>query len=273
MTRARNYCFTSYIPELKITADPTIRYYVYQQEKCPETGKLHWQGYIEFHKAMRYSSIQKILGDPKCHLETRKGTAKQAAEYCKKIESAVPGSTVEWGKLACQGERIDIYEAIDDIRNGVHSEAHDVYLLRYPQGYKAVKAKYDLPSRRDDIKITYIWGPPRSGKSKLADQMAPNAYRMEDTDPLWMDGYMGEKTIIIDDFTGKLPITKILRLCDRYPLRLQYKGGYLPIHANHIIFTSNYPPTEVYQNSSQQEAFLGRLQDFGEIKYIPKNQN
>lgn len=269
MSRARNYCFTSYDVEIKIVPDPVVRYYVYQQEVCPETGRKHWQGYIEFHTAVRYSSVKAIIGDPKVHLEKRKGSAKQASDYCKKADSAVPGSQVEWGKMAHQGERIDIHEALDDIRNGVQSEAHDVFLLRYPRGYQCVRDKYDIPPRRDDIKLVYVYGPPRCGKSRYAWEHYPDGYRMRDYNVVWLDNYKGEKTIIIDEFIGATPIQDMLQLCDRYPVRMPVKGGHVSVHATTIVFTSNYAPEDVYQNSRQQEAWLGRLKDFGTVIRYP----
>lgn len=269
MSRCRNYCFTSYIDNLTISVDPTVRYYVYQQEQCPLTSKKHWQGYIEFFKAVRYTTVKAILGDEKAHLECRKGSAKQASEYCKKVESAIPNTLVEWGKMAHQGERIDIYEALDDIRNGVNTDAHDIFLMRYPRGYQAVKDKYDIPPRRDDIKLVYIHGPPRTGKSRYAWEHYPDGYRMRDYNTVWLDNYKGEKTIIIDEFVGNTPIQDLLQLCDRYPVRMPVKGGHVSVHATTIVFTSNFPPDEVYTNSRQQEAWLGRIRDFGTVTSYP----
>lgn len=272
MSRCRNYCFTSYKDDCVINPDPTVRYYIYQQEQCPQTGKKHYQGYIEFHKAVRYNTVKDILNDPKVHLESRKGSAKQASDYCKKEDTAIKGTQVEWGKMASQGERIDIYEAVDDIRNGVQSEAHDVYLMRYPAGYRAIKDKYDIPPRRDSIKLVYIWGPPRSGKSRKAWDEYPNAYRMRDYHTVWLDNYQGQETIIIDEFTGNTPIQDMLQLCDRYPVRMPVKGGHVSIKATTIVFTSNYSPDDVYTNSRQQEAWLGRLKDFGQILYLTPSE-
>lgn len=51
---------------------------------CEETkeGKPHLQGYIRFEKPQRLSFLKKYM--PKAHLEPRRGSEKQAADYCKK---------------------------------------------------------------------------------------------------------------------------------------------------------------------------------------------
>ena len=52
----RSWCFTSFeLDENQFPKYPTfipeeIRYIVYQVEQCPDTGKLHIQGYVEFPK-------------------------------------------------------------------------------------------------------------------------------------------------------------------------------------------------------------------------------
>lgn len=271
--RLRNWCFTAYVDELKIEPNPVIRYYVYQKEKCPSTGTLHWQGYIEFNKAMRYGQIAKAIGTHRAKFFEREGTPEQAANYCKKSNTSIPNTLVEWGEMSKPGCRMDIHEAVDAIRNGIENNDTDYYLFRYPQGYRALKAKYNVPVNRPNIKIIYIYGEPGCGKSEMADELAPDAYRMEDDKTLWMDNYTGQKDIIIDDFKGNLPITKILRLCDKYKLQLPYKGGFVPIKADRIIFTSNFHPMQVYENDSQQDAWLDRFRRFGEIKFQQKDPN
>lgn len=91
MSRLRNWCFTSYDLENLVVPDetPDFRYCVYQVEACPETGRWHIQGYIEFNKALPLVKVKELLGDPSVHLEARRGTRAQARQYCMKPESRV----------------------------------------------------------------------------------------------------------------------------------------------------------------------------------------
>jgi len=71
----RNYCFTSYSFPNSPTIDvKDVKYYIYQLEKCPTTGNMHFQGYIELTKVMRFTALKKIFNDNTLHIEPRKGT-------------------------------------------------------------------------------------------------------------------------------------------------------------------------------------------------------
>lgn len=79
---SRNYCFTSWN---KLQYDTSkVKYICYGEELCPKTAKLHYQGYVEFYSPLRICAVKKIFNDDTIHLESRKGTKKQAIDYCKK---------------------------------------------------------------------------------------------------------------------------------------------------------------------------------------------
>lgn len=68
-----------------------IKYGIWQQERCPTTGRLHLQCYFEFKKPMRMRAVKGALGDATAHVEPRRGTREDAREYCRKEESRVDG--------------------------------------------------------------------------------------------------------------------------------------------------------------------------------------
>lgn len=71
---------------------PDVKYAIYQIERCPKTNRLHYQGYIEFVGKKTYSFVHKKLdGLSTAHLECRRGTQRDAIEYCAKSESKVLG--------------------------------------------------------------------------------------------------------------------------------------------------------------------------------------
>jgi len=56
--------------------------YVWGEERCPTTNKLHLQAYVEFRSEKRFETIKRVL--PKAHLEMCKGSRQDNIEYCTK---------------------------------------------------------------------------------------------------------------------------------------------------------------------------------------------
>lgn len=96
-THFRFWCFTLHEPGDQFSLEDKlaerkamIRYAVWQVEACPKTGKIHLQGYVELVRGQRMTWLKKI--HPKIHLEVRKGTQKQAIDYCKKSRTQIEGT-------------------------------------------------------------------------------------------------------------------------------------------------------------------------------------
>lgn len=149
----RNACFTSFLPELKIDTTK-VKYYVYQREQCPDTGRLHYQGYVELTTPMRRKAIQTVLGDAVAHIAKRKGTQAQAINYCTKDESRVE-EPVHWGEPARQGRRTDIKKAIERIADG--EDIQDIitdtpHLLMYRKQLVEHKREVDNTRALDELR-------------------------------------------------------------------------------------------------------------------------
>jgi len=77
----------------------------------------------------------------------------------------------------------------------------------------------------------------------------------------WWDGYRGQDHVVIDEFSGVVAITQILRWFDRYPVLVEVKGSAIPLVASKIWITSNLEPEEWYPglNPIQMAALKRRL--------------
>ena len=82
------------------------------REKCPKTGKVHYQGYIRFAFQRELTAMMKHLKP--VHVEPRRGSDLQASDYCFKDDDMV----FEHGVRVSQGERTDLEFLKDQIRDG-----------------------------------------------------------------------------------------------------------------------------------------------------------
>ena len=258
MSRSRNYCFTSFEDDPPTLQDG-IKYLCYGKERCPKSGKLHWQGYVEFSDAISLTGAKRRLASPAAHLERRKGTAVEARDYCKK-----EGEFKEFGTISRQGKRSDleaVRAAITDGTGmrGVIESGVSYQCIRYAEKYLT----YMEPMRETVPTVLWYWGPTGTGKTRAACAEAaerfPGDVYWTNGGVQWWDGYDAHKAVIFDDFRPewcKLPF--LLRLLDRYPMRIPYKGGFRAWTCDYIYITCPEPPSMCYLDTPEANAQLVR---------------
>lgn len=255
---SRSYCFTSYKEKMPATFDTKyVRYIVYQKEKCPETNRDHYQGYIELKTPIRLKACQKLIGDPVAHLEKREGTREQARTYCMKNRSRIE-EPIEWGewKAGGQGTRNDLHEIGELIVSGEArasdiAESNPSMYIRYHRGLKALQTEIDRKKIKDfrKVEVHILHGEAGTGKTRRAVEQAKGDYHIltqGNGNNLWLDGYTNQKTLIIDDFYGWIKYGKFLTMLDGYKIPIEVKGGFVYPQWEKIIVTSNKPPDEWY---------------------------
>lgn len=94
-TRSSRWSFTAFEAQWPLFANmpPVVKDAGWQIEVAPETGKRHYQGYLLTSSTQRFAAMRKLF--PGVHLEVAKNWQALVA-YCKKKETAVPGSQVEY---------------------------------------------------------------------------------------------------------------------------------------------------------------------------------
>lgn len=276
--------------EIVLTYDSRIRYFVYQREQCPETGRHHYQGYIEFTKNLTVKQIQTLLAKPKCHIEKRNGTQAQAIEYCTKEDSRVFSELDDIEKFTYgvpskgQGARTDIDKAkkdiltlsLSDIKSDTSVKTFAItnpaMYVKYHRGIEKL-ISFHRKDRTIKTIVTILWGASESGKSREAFSTGNRSKilkKVESVDDIfvkpdeakWYDGYDCQKRAVFDEYDeNKLPLGEFLKLCDQYPYQVQIKGGFLKFSAEEIVFTSNVDPREWYNfiNSEKARAFQRRI--------------
>lgn len=143
------------------------------------------------------------------------------------------------------------------------------------------KARYVAAPKRDPNvapELEIYWGDSGTGKTRKAVMENPGAYilsKSRDGKGVWWQNYKGEKTVIIDEFYGWIPYDQLLRIIDRYPYEVEYKGGSTQLAATKIIITSNKKWTEWYSEElkAKTENFAAlerRIKEFGKVTHFAK---
>lgn len=137
--------FTYYGPNEPNWDEKTMNFLCYQQEKCPKTGRRHWQGYVELKEKMRLYAFIEASKMPGVWLDTRKGTTEQAIAYCDKAKTAVSGTHKKFGKIASkgQGHRSDLTEIAKKIEGGASmkeiARTYPSDYIRYHRGLETFR--------------------------------------------------------------------------------------------------------------------------------------
>ena len=243
--RKTHWLFTSYVKDFEVKFNAkTMRFICGQLERCPTTGKLHTQGYVEFYDQKRIGQVQTAIGDPGAHCEARLGSRTAAREYCRKTKSRViPGVQFQYGVWREDVNRkrtlYDLLKADMTINQLIDDSPQ--YFVRYHRGLLALQARRQKVQAKEwrQLEIIVLIGPTGTGKTRKATEDSTDYYKLSSVSPLWFDGYEGEKTLIFDDFYGGLNYEKLLQLLDGYICNVPIKGGFVWARWTKVYFTSN----------------------------------
>jgi len=238
-------------------------------ERAPETGRLHLQGYLELTNRGYLTAVKKLRGLEGAHLEARRGTPKEAREYCRKPDSRVAGpwETGVWVEEAHRKDQKT--KATEKLVARVKDGASDPELweefpsLMLIHNRSVVKARSALRggAARNEMPSVFLFvGTAGTGKSRTAHQIAsylgdvfvvPTAK----SSGLYFDGYRNERSIIIDDFDGARCAPGFFKqLCDRYAFSVPVHGsGNVNFNSPFIFITSNRAPRWWWKNQSKTE--------------------
>jgi len=270
--QSRSWCWTLNNPTAQEVQSlqalaAQVSYIVFQKE-IGEQGTVHLQGFTQFTRKVRLRTAKNLIS-PRAHCETLRASPQEASNYCKKEQGRLE-APFESGTLVSQGKRTDLYDFNVAIKNGSNDQQLlDEHLQSFYKYHKAIdRVRLAYTKQRDwEMENVCYWGPSGVGKTRRATLEAGiSVYFLSKGDnnqSCWWDGYNGETSVIIDDFYGWLPWTFILRLLDRYPFNVQFKGGSRPFTSRKIFLTSNQHPEEWYKNipNNDHTPLLRRIQN------------
>lgn len=216
-----------------------------QMELAPTTSLKHVQGYCEFSKKLRLTGVKALL--PRAHWEQRKGTREEARAYCQKEESRLEGP-FEWGTWTGAQEKSNLTALMKRLKDGATNlqllEEFPTLYLMYATRIALVRLETMTPRNPStNPSVTVYWGKTGTGKTRKALWKYPNAYIKPNGK--WWPRYSGESHVIWDDFRRHpdVPYDELLRILDRYPHMVEFKGGHVQLCATTFIITSNVDPS------------------------------
>lgn len=234
-------------------------------ETCPSTGRRHLQGYAELSKKATLGGVKKKFSEDSIHLEPSKGDQRSNIAYCQKDEDFYEfGSKMEDGGFS-KKQRFEDAKVV--LKNGgslleVAEQDFGLFL----QHARSLQLYHSLVNGERNFQTIgfWLWGPTGTGKSRTALEHSSKAFHsscwLPDNSGRWFDGYEGEEACVFDDITptSKPELSLLLRLIDRYPLRVPVKGGFKQFKARAVYITSNFSPEELY-GGHQLPALMRRL--------------
>lgn len=263
---ALHWCFTSFQIETHPLWNPaTMRYLVFQKERCPKTGRLHWQGYVQFKKSMRRKGAQLAIGKPKCRMNPQMGTNDEARNYCMKEPSRVE-IFQEFGEFCPgQGVRSDLI----DLRNRIKRGSNAISLIedddtlgtyaRYDRFANQLMLIYQNKEMRLGTTVIWCWGPTGTGKTRSffeyvqREQIktwwkAPVCHGQ-----MWFDGYCGQEAVLFDDYSPeKIPLRSLLEILDIYPITVERKNYVIAFKPKVIYVTSSKNPELICDSNHER---------------------
>jgi len=243
-----------------------------------ESGTPHIQAYFQLKAKMNFNTFKSHV--PGAHIESAKGTGPRNKEYCSKgrqphtewealgISGPNYGKDVniffEHGEMKTQGERTDLAEIAQMTIDG--ASIQDIAMLqpetfiKFHKGILAHRAAVAQPRSTDTAKevIVHI-GSTGTGKTKTAFEEHPDAHIQGNECGKWFDGYDQHKVVILEEFRGQLPFGYLLRLTDRYPMKVEFKGGMTEFIADKIIITAPEHPGLWYAKLEQRDGKMAQF--------------
>lgn len=263
VNQAKGWCFTINNPtesdafELDLLSTCVLAQYLVYGRERGEQGTEHFQGYVIMNSPKSLNQMKQVLS--RAHLESRRGTHKQASDYCKK-----DGDFFEYGELP-----ISAAEKTKEMWKNIIQWAEEGDLDKIKEEYPAMYLRYlerlrslarPTASILPELQNEWWYGPTGTGKSRKLWRDFPVHYAKQLNK--WWDGYNGEEVVAIEEWAPKNECTaSSLKIwADRYPFPAEIKGGKLNrIRPVKIIVLSNYSPEQCFTQVEDLEPIRRRF--------------
>lgn len=221
-----------------------------------EKSTKHFQAYIELSKQMRQAALVAVMEG--AHFDARKGTAKQASDYCILPEykgedkGRIDGPWI-FGELSAQGERSDIDEARDTMMTEGMKAAVDQHfstMVKYHKGMQwARHVLMEKPLARRDVEVHLLYGPGGVGKNHYVWTLEDFKVHEVTADLVNRTPYDYQPALLIDEFTAftnESHRTTFNKITDVWPYRLRGLYGDTQAQWDRVYVGTNVHPKRWY---------------------------
>ena len=265
--RSRGWCLTinNYTEaEWNYCIDQDCEFSVFAPE-IGDQGTKHIQGYIYYKSQKKFKTMKKLY--PRAHLEIPKGTPQDNMIYIQgpynKNGKSKPynDEAVIRGECPSQGARSDL-DTVKDVLRETGKMSAVVTVATSFQSVRMAEAilKYHERSRNWEPEVMWFYGATGTGKSREAYEiLGEDCYTCLSTGK-WFEGYDAHENVLIDDMRKDfMKFHELLRLLDRYAMRVECKGGSRQFVARRIIITSAFHPRDLFETREDIEQLIRRI--------------
>lgn len=231
-----------------------------------DSGTPHLQGACILGTRWSFSKLKTLTGFNRAHIQPMNGKPEDSLAYCTKQDS----SAFVIGTLPSPGKRNDLLVVTAMIHEGktLREIAQDrdhgsTAIVKFHRGLTVLRSLV-RPARTTKPFVYWLYGATGTGKTRAAFKAGRAVSRMagltdgdiwfSSGDLKWFQGYDGQLVVIFDDFRPKhVSFSFLLRLLDRYPVDVEFKGGSVSFTPQFIFFTS---PHDVDTTFSSRKAYI-----------------
>ena len=274
-TRSMTWTLNNYTDDdINHIQNGPFKFIVFQRE-IGANGTPHLQGYCQMGNPTGFNTWKNLISQ-RAHFEASLGTPRENYEYCTKDQTRAPGTEpFTRGDIPQPGQRSDIEGLVAMAKDPTKRQrdiidANGEGFLKFHKGLAIVRSVFS-ERRNFQTEVFWFYGGTGTGKSRLANDLAPEAY-WKPGGGNWWDGYdpIEHDDIIIDDFRSNIaPFNEVLRWFDRYPIQVPFKGGYSNFRPSRIFITTSKHPTETWLGVGEEklDQLLRRLKVV--VEFLP----
>ena len=224
-------------------------------------GMEHIHAVFEDVVPMRFTAIKKLF--PAMNVLATRGNKKEAEDYINKVGKHAESGEIIKAKFqhgdikGRQGQRFDLTVVQDLIKQGLKpSEIFDLD-IKFRRYEKLVKDAYyakrvkESPLLRD-VNVEWHYGKTGTGKSytyiKLCEIYGRDEiYVVSDYESGYLDNYIGQKVLFLDEFRMGIPYGKLLSMLDSYTREFHARYSNVVGLWEKVVITSPYAPEQAYK--------------------------